>query len=362
MEYTCHPMVAIKLIEREVCHLKKHIDKYSGRKIAIFAAGNYGERFYHILKTDFGIDAEFFIDNNPKFTNGGKVCGKSVMFEPWKTDPDFTHKYFILIATKATWVEEISAQLDKVGVPCISSDAYTVTLLWERVKNIVRLLDDDNSKTAYLGLMWYWLTHDISLCQSSGELYFNIKFFSSAFHEIIADVGAYVGDTLEEYVRRSLGNCKIYAFEPDDANRAALELRLKRLKSEWRMNHDDLIVIPAAVGAQTGNVCFKEISMASYISDTGEKNIEIYTLDDFFKDKLSPSLIKADIEGEEQNMISGAAKLIKNHKPKMAISIYHDPTDFVKLPEMIKELNVSYNFAVRTHSSCYEDTVLYCYV
>jgi len=73
MQYTCHPMVAQKMVEREVCRLKNYIDKNSGRKIAIFAAGNYGQRINSILKANFDIDADFFIDNNPKFIGGGGV-------------------------------------------------------------------------------------------------------------------------------------------------------------------------------------------------------------------------------------------------------------------------------------------------
>jgi len=286
------------------------------------------------------------------------------LFEPWKADPDFAQKYFVLIATKPSYVRQISLQLGEVGIPHISSDAYTAVLLWERAKNIVKLLEDDYSRAAYLGLTWYWLTHDTSFCQSSGNLYFDVAPFNTCTFQIIADLGAYVGDTTEEYVRRNFGNCKVYAFEPDEGNRKALELRLKRLVSEWRMNDSDLIIVPAGVGSKTCNLSFKglEISMSSHLSDTGEKSIKVYGLDDFFKDKQPPNVIKADIEGAEQDMIRGAAGLIQKIKPKICMSIYHSSDDFVKIPEMINELNTGYNFAVRTHSSNYEDTVLYAYV
>lgn len=147
--------------------------------------------------------------------HGGSI---PILFEPWNKDCDFANKYFVLIATKPKWVNQISLQLSKVGILHISSDAYTAVLLRERAKNIVRLLDDDYSKAAYLGLVWYWLTHDISLCQSSGNMYFDVPAFSTPVSQIIADLGAYVGDTTEEYIRRSFGSCKVYAFEPDKKN------------------------------------------------------------------------------------------------------------------------------------------------
>jgi len=361
MQYTCHPIVAQKLIEREVTKIKNHIDRYIGRKVAIFPAGNYGQKAFSFLKSDFGVVAECFIDNNPNID--GLVEGIPVLFEPWKMDPEFKQKYFIIIATKPIWVKQISSQLSEVGVPHISSDAYTAALLWERAKSIVSLLDDDYSRASYLGLVWYWLTHDTTLCQSTGNQYFDVMPFFSPMHETIVDLGAYVGDTTEEYVRRSLGACKVYAFEPDQGNCEALELRLKRLRSEWRINETDLISIQAGAGAKTLNMRFKSLdrSNSSYLSDLGEKEVNIYALDDFFKDILPPTIIKADIEGAEQEMLYGAEGIIKNHKPKIAICIYHFPHDFERIGEIIKGLNAAYNFAVRTHSSNFLETVLYCY-
>ena len=285
------------------------------------------------------------------------------MFEPWKTDPDFTQNYLILIAVKSLWVKQIFLQLDELGIPHISSDAYTAALLWERTKNIGRLLEDDYSRTAYFGLAWYWLTHDISLLQHSSEQYFEIPPFSYPLSEVVADIGAYVGDTTEEYIRRSFGKIKVYAFEPDDSNLKCLELRVNRLKSEWHINDSDIIIILVGVADETKNVffCNEEFSAASYLSDLGTKYVNIFSLDDYFKDKQLPTVIKADIEGAEKDMIRGAKKIIKELKPKMAICIYHKSDDFVKITEMINYLNPEYNFSVRTHSPNYEDTVLYCY-
>ena len=362
-QYSIHPMVSLKLIEREVCINKEKIKKYEKRKIAIFAAGDYAQRFYKLLKNDLGIEVEYFIDNNEKYLDGRKVCNKQVMVKPWELDDNFKDNYFILIATKAQWVKEISIQLDDVDVPYMSSDAYVATTLFENIKKINKLLDDDYSRSAYLGLMWYWLTHEITLCQSSNNQYFDVPQFSSSFSDIIADVGAYVGDSAEEYVKRSIGNCKIYAFEADENNCPALNLRIERLKKEWRMKENDIVVIPAAVGAKDGEIFFKnmEISMGSLISNSGEKSVKMIKLDNYFKDKMFPTIIKADIEGAELDFLNGSENIIKEKKPKMAICIYHLPEDLVKIPEKVISFFNNYQFAVRTHSSDYNDTVLYCY-
>ena len=361
IRYSCCPLVVKKLIEREVCRLSKYLDTYKKRKIAIFPAGNYAQQFYHRLKKA-GINVDVFVDNNVALL-GKAICDQPILFKPWEADPDFKEKYFVLIATKPAWTEEISAQLSEAGVPCLSSDAYEVIQLWEQVKRIASILEDDYSRAAYFGLAWFWLTHDTSLCQSSGNQYFSFAPISITNSEIIADLGAFVGDTLEEFICNGSGNCTVYSFEPDADNYEALELRIKRLKAEWCLDDSRIIPIRAGVGAETGVLHFikNEHQTSSLLSNTGERKVKIYSLDDYFKDKRPPSLIKADIEGGEQDMLRGTVKIIKSFKPKLAICIYHNPDDFVKIPEMIMNLNHNYNLAVRTHSLNYDQTVLYCW-
>ena len=47
--------------------------------------------------------------------------------------------------------------------------------------------------------------------------------------------------------------------------------------------------------------------------------------------------IKADIEGEELNMLKGARKTIEKFKPKLAICVYHRPQDLWEIPFYIRD-------------------------
>ncbi len=181
---------------------------------------------------------------------------------------------------------------------------------------------------------------------------------------IVVDLGAFAGDTVEEYVRRGLGGSRIYAFEPDERNRLMLSRRIKRLQSEWNLDDEGIAIIAAGVSSETGVLCFhrnERSGAASTLSQQGEEEIQVYALDDFFEGKHPPTLIKSDIEGAEKDMLRGAAGLIQKYKPKMALSMYHLADDFVRMPEMIHDMNSAYSFAVRTHTTSYHDTVLYCY-
>jgi FkbM family methyltransferase len=136
------------------------------------------------------------------------------------------------------------------------------------------------------------------------------------------------------------------------------------LKREWGLTDQSLVIVPACVSDVTGNISFLHSNKAnSHVDEISDLTIKVntYALDDYFADKQMPTLIKADIEGTELSMLSGAVKIIKNGKPKLAISIYHSPADCVKIPEFISNLNCGYHMQVRNHSEYCGDTVLYCY-
>ena len=71
------------------------------------------------------------------------------------------------------------------------------------------------------------------------------------------------------------------------------------------------------------------------------------TLDEDIGEKLT--MIKADIEGFEQEALLGAINHIKNDHPKLLISVYHKNEDLWKIPKMIKEIDPAYKFYLRYH-------------
>jgi hypothetical protein len=95
----------------------------------------------------------------------------------------------------------------------------------------------------------------------------------------------------------------------------------------------------------------------SKICKIGDINIEVASIDDTIKSDVT--FIKMDIEGAEYQAIIGAGKIIKRCKPKLAISIYHNPNDLWELPILIHNINPKYKFYLRHYSFAENDTVLY---
>ena len=246
----------------------------------------------------------------------------------------------------------------------IHAHAFIVYQMFELYDKISDILADELSKTSYWGAIYSLITGENRfIIPDSRTQYFGLPEFSINENEIIADIGAYVGDTTEEYITRSSDNVKLYAFEPSQEALDKLQKRVSRLEQEWLLRENAIEIIPAGVGVETTTANFSNTnSIMLKIDKYGEIAISIYSLDDFFKDKSPFTLLKADIEGGEMDMLKGAKEIIKRYNPKMAVCIYHSPKDFIQIAEYIHTLVPMYRFYVRCYFDDYQQTILYCVI
>lgn len=167
------------------------------------------------------------------------------------------------------------------------------------------------------------------------------------------DLGAYRGDTVDEFLKYTSGKySSITALEPDGKTYKKLIEHCGTLESFNAIN--------SAVWSNDGEIYFdKKGGRMSAVSDSGVK-IKAVSVDSLFSDK-SVSYIKADVEGCEYETLLGAENTIRKHKPKLNIALYHRGEDIFKLPLMIKELQPDYKFYLRHHPYIPSwDTNLYC--
>jgi FkbM family methyltransferase len=101
------------------------------------------------------------------------------------------------------------------------------------------------------------------------------------------------------------------------------------------------------VGKKLINTTLPRVSQE--ISDTIGSPCDLTTLDAFSEENnIHIDFIKADIEGYEYNMLKGAARVLNEDCPKLAIRMYHhDGRDSEILPPLIKEINPDYNIIMR---------------
>lgn len=169
------------------------------------------------------------------------------------------------------------------------------------------------------------------------------------------DCGAYIGDTLQQLCEQREKIDAVAAFEPNLDNFA----RLSRFYDEKLTNRiAEAILFPCGVAGKSELRTFAKAGGSSSIIANGEEIVQCAALDDVLKD-FAPTFIKMDIEGAEYDALCGAKKMIRKYRPDMAICVYHIIDDFYRIPLLIHQWGLGYQFYLRTHSSCCMETVLY---
>jgi FkbM family methyltransferase len=69
--------------------------------------------------------------------------------------------------------------------------------------------------------------------------------------------------------------------------------------------------------------------------------------------------LKLDVEGAELPVLKGAKGVLEEHRPKLAVAIYHRPEDLTEIPRHIDELGLGYRFFLDHTSAGWEETVLF---
>ncbi|GHT01177.1 hypothetical protein AGMMS50276_28660 [Synergistales bacterium] len=340
-----------------ICNFKRMSE---GRLLAVFTARAAGVTAASILESA-GHDVDCYFDNNPE------LMGSIINGKPIKNPAELENgKYAVLIASSPQNCSQISEQLNKLNAPHMSYDSWSVARHFEEYKKVLLYLNDEYSKCAYLSCIYYLLTHSFANDFYERNQYFGVPEFAMLVNDVVVDCGAFVGDSVEDYIKNSSSSIRrIYAFEPFDRNFDAMKIRVERLKREWALDDGKIVLVKVGIGAKTGKVRLSGIVSTYRKSVDGVNGIEmdVFSIDDYFKgENIAPTVIKADIEGMEQDMLRGAERTIKQNQPKLAISIYHSAEDLFEIAGYIKYIVPNYRFAVRKHCPGCDDTILYAWI
>ncbi|MDR3352196.1 MAG: FkbM family methyltransferase [Zoogloeaceae bacterium] len=171
------------------------------------------------------------------------------------------------------------------------------------------------------------------------------------------DGGAFIGDTLSDFMFQGCNFDAVAVFEPDPENFKRLVLNTASC--------ENIIRFPCALWNQTKALHFNANStFGSHICGGDTPNtstifVQCVSLDDILP-TFAPNLIKMDIEGAEPGALMGAKNMITRYRPHLAICLYHHVDHLWRIPLMIHEWNLGYRMYIRQHDPLL-DLVLYAY-
>ncbi|MCR5522289.1 MAG: FkbM family methyltransferase [Clostridia bacterium] len=242
-------------------------------------------------------------------------------------------------------------------VPVCDSEVINrdFTLKYEKEINAVYNYLDEKSRKIYADCFRFMYSGDLAYLfgavTDKDEIFGDYLKLGSS--DAYLDLGAYKGDTVEEFLKYTGGRySEITAVEADKKNYDKLLSNTKKLTHFNAIN--------CAVSSADGKIAFSAAAgRQSSVSVSGAV-MQCRSVDSICRGKRV-TYIKADIEGSETAMLKGAFKTIKEQMPKMNIALYHRSTDFFEIPMYFIKNFPGYSLAVRKHPGipCW-DMNLYC--
>lgn len=209
-----------------------------------------------------------------------------------------------------------------------------------RFDAVYNRLADDLSRKTYINLIKYKLSGKIDYlldCEVDESEPYD-SFLKLTDSETFVDLGAYTGDTVLDFLSRVKGYKKIFAAEPDIKNFRKLKTNTENLENIFKFN--------VGIGNFCGKAPFSMNGGRNSKKEKGDTEIEFRTVDNIVAGS-EVTYIKLDVEGEEENAISGAKDTISRFKPKMLVSAYHKTDDLIKLPETVLNIRDDYKLYIR---------------
>ena len=221
----------------------------------------------------------------------------------------------------------------------------------KHIKDFVWLyekLEDDSSKFLLYALLNNFINYDFTSLQKTLNQkyhhYFDFDILPKMEEEVFADIGSYTGDTVLDFIKcyGEKSYKKIYCYEITNDIIPTLKNNL--------INYKNIEIKSLAVSNKSKTLYIDENTTSNSANKTknkGKIKIEAKSLDEDVKEKIS--LIKMDIEGDEELALMGAKKHIQNDTPKLLISLYHNNNHYFKLPKLIYSYNKNYKFYLRNY-------------
>ncbi|MGN0469428.1 MAG: FkbM family methyltransferase [Acutalibacteraceae bacterium] len=212
------------------------------------------------------------------------------------------------------------------------------------IERAYSLMADEQSQRVFRNEVCFKLSGNLKYLFDSfsdkDEVFKNIIKLSD--EENYLDLGAYRGDTIQEFLSYSDGHYNsIVALEPDKKTFQKLKTAVGNMPSVQLFN--------MGIWSDDCNMTFNaSLGRGSSICSVGTQDIAVTKVDTLYRVRRL-TYMKMDVEGAEYMALKGAENTLKRDCPKLNIAVYHRSEDIFKLPLMIHDINPQYKIYLRQH-------------
>ena len=292
--------------------------------------------------------------------------------------PELLDRFYKLVQVHETYAPH---------VPVFSGDE-TVTPEWIKkykteLQTVYDRLADDVSRETFSATLNYKLSGKLSYLQAcTTKREDNLKkLFSFSEEETYVDLGAYNGDTIQEFLQLTQGRYKkIVALEPDPKNYkkltdfvrgnklqnvscleagiwsecGALELTGNggRQSTFWKTGRATAAKVSAETSLKLQNRNNNLPQQSSVCKKVKTQQIGVVSVDSVLGNEHA-DYMKFDVEGVEKEALIGSKEHLipdrDGNLPKLLIAAYHHDEDLFALPLLLWELQPRYQIFLRKH-------------
>ncbi len=334
------------------------------RPIVMYGTGNGADKIFSVFD-EYGIEvSDMFMSDD--------FYRENVIFHGFKLkrfqEIEDIYEDPIIVLAFAAFRRDLLGKIKSIAeryevlapeVPVFGDDYFSIETLEtyrDEIDRTYELLADEQSRKVFKNSLEYRISGKIEYlfdCESErDEVFRNIITLDDK--EIYVDLGAYRGDTVEEFLLQTHGKYDyIYALEPDAKNFSKLIENMGTLENAEFINKaswcDKRVVNFEGGGGRNSNIV-----------DGGDTCVHTTDVDSVLSGHAA-SYIKMDVEGAEDETLRGLKNTLANYKPKLAVSAYHRTADLFTLPLLINSLNSDYKIYLRHHPYIPDwETNIYC--
>ena len=241
--------------------------------------------------------------------------------------PDVMERIFAIDAENELYVPD---------VPVVGGRVFDLAFYEENldlIRDARALFADEESKKLYDNIILYKLTGKLSYLKaatSSREEVFQ-KVMNCERYARCADLGAYNGDSVREFMREFPNLSFVASLEPDRRNHKKLVKFVEEAELSFVECHN------CAAWHENGEMAFSQSGNRNARAGEGKGIVEVRTLDSIL-DGRGVDYIKYDVEGSEYEALCGSKKTIADCQPDLLVSLYHRNEDIFRLPIFVHSL------------------------
>ena len=227
----------------------------------------------------------------------------------------------------------------------------TVSFDWlqrhqQELQQIYDKLADDWSRKVFAAALNYKLSGKLHyLWQSDTERLEDLQnIFSWSETETYADLGAYNGDTIREFLQLTHSKYnKIFAAEPDRRNYKKLAAYVEA------SGLTNIKIFERAIWKECTELSFSDSGGRQSTLLAGQRRtVQAADIDTLLQGERA-TYIKMDVEGAELEALAGGSEQIRLNRPKLFIAAYHHDVDMFLLPLFLWRLVPEYKVYLRKH-------------